>query len=212
MVRFSSTLKLYQRRESRLRCVLSSRRDRWSTIPGTRETAWHDEFVTGLGHATCLGLLAPSFSTYSRGSLRSLFSHLGYPPRAARAINFSNTATVFTAGSRGKHAKLKLSRETARLERVRLEAHREPCEGTRFFVITFFLLYNFLLATSIRVLNKWLCTVWLWLTCEYYPIFKGIIIHGSDRNPIHHLFATTLSRSDNRISFGIVFRLVANVN
>lgn len=116
----------------------------------------------GLGHATCLGLLAPSFSTYSRGSLRSLFSHLCYPPRAARAINFSNTATVFTAGSRGKYAKLKLSRETARLERVRLETHREPCEETRFFVITFFLLYNFLLATCIRVLDKWLCT------CDYY--------------------------------------------
>ena len=69
------------------------------------------------------------FPLIPRGSLRSLFSHLGYPPRAARAINFSNTATVFTAGSRGKYAKLKLSRETARLERVRLEAPPRAVRG-----------------------------------------------------------------------------------
>ena len=63
--------KLYQWRESRLRCVLRSQR--WSTIPGTRETAWHDEFVTGLGHATCFRLLAPSFFPRTPSWLRAPF-------------------------------------------------------------------------------------------------------------------------------------------
>lgn len=97
-------------------CVAWSQR--WSTILGTRETAWHDEFVTGLGHATCFRLLVPSFFPRTPSWLRAPFL-TSTTHRVSTCDKFLKYSPAFYC-PREKYYKSRLVRETVRLVQILL--------------------------------------------------------------------------------------------